>query len=153
MSDLRLRAEPKLHGDDLAVGDWIELGPRTVPLEEILEFGRRWDPLPIHTDLVAAAASVFGEVVASGIHTLALYSVMASQDFMQRLALVAGKGIDRMRLPSPVRPGATLSLRIEVTGLRDHGSTADVATHGVMTDDDGRVVLDLASILVVRMHP
>lgn len=153
MSDLRLDPSAVLHGTDLAVGDWIVLGPRTVPLEEILDFGRRWDPLPLHTDPEAAAASEFGGVVASGMHTLSLFSAMASADLMQRLALVAGKGIDRMRLPHPVRPDATLGLRIELTALRRRGASTDVTTHGVMTTSEGDVVLDLTSVLVVRSVP
>lgn len=142
-----------LFAEDLCVGDRIELGPYDVTESEILDFGRRWDPLPIHTDVVAAGASSFGGLIASGVHTLAIYSSLISPAFRARLALVAGKGIDRMRLPAPVRPGATLSLVVEVIAIEPGDRHADVLTKAVMTDQGGAVVLDLTSVLVVRHRP
>lgn len=153
MPDLRTNTSPLLYADELHPGDWIELGPHAVDEESILEFGRQWDPLPIHVDAAAAAASPFGSLIASGVHTMAIYSLLASSEFRGRLALVAGKGIDRMRLPHPVRAGSVLSLRVEITEVRIGSRHADVHTRGVMTDQNGQVVLDLASILVVSVRP
>ena len=40
-----------------------------VTAEGLLDYARAWDPLPIHTDEDAAAASPHGELIASGEHT------------------------------------------------------------------------------------
>jgi acyl dehydratase len=152
MNDLHLNTAELLYGGDLQVGDWIELGPYSLNEAEILEFGRRWDPLPIHTDPVAAAASPFGSLIASGVHTMAIYSSLVSPEFRARLALLAGKGIDRMRLPNPVRADSVLSLRVHVTEIRPGDRHADVHTHAVMSDQHGKVVLDLTSVLVLHLR-
>lgn len=152
MNDLRENPSTLLYADDLHPGDWLELGPYALDEEAILDFGRQWDPLPIHVDPVAAAASPFGSLIASGVHTMAIYSLLASSGFRGRLALVAGKGIDRMRLPHPVRADSVLALRVEIIEVRAGSKHADVHTRGVMTDQNGQVVLDLASILVVSVR-
>ena len=41
---------------------------------EILDFARRWDPQWFHTDPQAAKSSIYGGLIASGIHTLAIMS-------------------------------------------------------------------------------
>lgn len=150
MTDPQGHSKALLHADDLRIGDSLNFGPYELSEREILDFGRRWDPLPIHTDPIAAAASPFGSLIASGVHTLAIYSKLVSPAFRARLALLAGKGIDRMRLPNPVRADSVLTLTVTVSDIDPGPRYADVRTHAVMTDQDDRVVLDLTSVLVVE---
>ncbi|QPF82351.1 hypothetical protein IC762_21585 [Bradyrhizobium genosp. L] len=49
-----------LYADDLAEGQTFQLGSYTISEAEILEFAGQYDPIPIHTDPVAAAAGPFG---------------------------------------------------------------------------------------------
>ena len=49
-----------LYAEDLAVGDWMDLGPVEVTRDEIIDFARRFDPLPIHID---GTDSPFGDVM------------------------------------------------------------------------------------------
>ncbi|WP_436345926.1 MaoC/PaaZ C-terminal domain-containing protein [Natronorubrum sp. FCH18a] len=58
--------------EDLAVGDVYETGSYTVTKEEIVDFAEQFDLKPFHVDEEAAAESIFGELVASGLHTLCL---------------------------------------------------------------------------------
>lgn len=153
MSDIAEGPDVMLYAEDLRVGDTIDLGPYAVSEQEIIDFGRRWDPLPIHVDPAAAAALPFGSLIGSGVHTLAIYSSLISPAFRARLAILAGKGIDRMRLPNPVRPDSVLTLRVEVVEVVPGPRYADVRTHAVMTDQGARVVLDLTSVLVVQTRP
>ena len=37
-----------------------------MPLEEVLDFARRWDPQPFHTDEARAKESPYGGLIASG---------------------------------------------------------------------------------------
>ena len=140
-----------LHAEDLHPGEVVPLGSVEVTAEEIIAFATTYDPLPIHVDPVAAAAGPFCGVIASAAHTIALYSSLASRVFVPRLALVAGKGIDRLRLPHPVRPGATLSATIEVLDVTTTRSDrADLRLRSEMTDQDGQVVLSFVAVQVVR---
>ncbi|MBZ5735331.1 hypothetical protein K8Z61_12575 [Nocardioides sp. TRM66260-LWL] len=141
-----------LHAEDLRPHDFLELGSVSTTEEEIVEFARRFDPLPIHVDVEAATAGHFGGVIASAAHTLALYSSLASRRFIPRLALVAGKGIDSLRLPAPVRPATRLdaSIAISEIRMRPERGTADVRCAATMTDEHGDVVLAFEAIQVVR---
>ena len=58
--------------EDLEVGRPVEVGQVTVTAEEIVEFARRFDPQPFHTDEDAARSSPFGGLIASGWHTASL---------------------------------------------------------------------------------
>ncbi|WP_435769022.1 MaoC/PaaZ C-terminal domain-containing protein [Nocardioides sp. SYSU DS0651] len=146
-----------LHAEDLAVGDVHDLGTTSATEAEIIAFAERFDPLPIHVDREAAATGPFGGIIGSAAHTLALYSSLASRVFMPRLALVAGKGIERMRLPHPLRPDVMHTASIEVLEVvpryRD-GATAtdraDLRCRGGLTDAEGRVVLALEALQVIR---
>lgn len=134
------------YAEDLTVGDWMELGSIRVDLDEIIDFATKYDPLPIH---VAGTDSPFGGVIASGMHTMALYSSLASRVFMPRLALIAGKGIDRLRLPAPVYPGRTLTGTIEIIDNVGRAGRADISHRSTMTDDRGAVVLSFTGVAVV----
>src|SRR3546814_8150626 len=59
--------------EDLQVGERRKSRERTISRQEILDFARTYDPQWFHTDAELARQSVFGEVVASGIHVLALW--------------------------------------------------------------------------------
>jgi acyl dehydratase len=48
--------------DDYVVGSTVELAPVDVTLEDVVHFGRRYDPQPFHIDEVAAASSPFGGI-------------------------------------------------------------------------------------------
>jgi acyl dehydratase len=145
-----LSAQPAaelLYAEDLVVGDWMDLGSVEATRAEIICFAKRFDPLPIHLD---ATDSPFGDVIASGMHTLALFASMSSPKFMSRLALVAGKGIERMRLPHPVRPGSVLRGSLEISEVRMKAETADVHSLCEMVDQDGHLVMTMIAVQVVR---
>jgi acyl dehydratase len=140
-----------LYAEDLAVGDWMDLGPVDVSRDEIIHFAKQFDPLPIHVD---GTDSPFGDVIASGMHTLSLFASISSPKFMARLALVAGKGFDRMRLPHPVRPGAVLTGSLEVLEVHMGPRKADVHCRYEMVDQNDDLVMTMVGIQVVRRrHP
>lgn len=138
-----------LYADDLRAGDWMDLGRVAATETEIVEFARRFDPLPLHVDPVAAAGSPFRGIIASAIHTLALFGSLASTRFIPRLALVAGKGMETARFPTPVRPGDVLHGRIQVAEVERRQGRADVRSHATMTSPAG-TVLSFVSVIVVR---
>lgn len=134
------------HAEELHVGDYMNLGTVDVTRAEIIAFARQFDPLPIHLE---DANPVFGSVVASGVHTLALFSSLASRMFIPRLALVAGKGIEQLRLPAPVLPESTLTATVEIVGNTPSHRRADVSYRATLSDDRDQVVLSFIGITVV----
>ncbi|MEU6801310.1 MaoC/PaaZ C-terminal domain-containing protein [Streptomyces neyagawaensis] len=133
-----------LYAQDLRPGTVLELGSTKVSKEEILEFGRRFDPLPLHTDEDAATASRFGGLIASGFHTAALLQRLLVEAVFSRAALIAGREITSLRMRAPVRPGDVLHGTLEIVEVRprDDG-TAVVRSRGTLTNDSGTLVMDV----------
>lgn len=107
-----------LYFEDFEVGQGRECGGRTVTREEILDFGRQFDPQPFHVDEEAARQSHFGGLIASGWHTAALCMRMVVDEFLEPDSGSLGSpGVDELRWLRPVRPGDTLSVLTEVVEL------------------------------------
>jgi len=95
----------RLFFEDLSPGDSWSLPPFSLDADEIIESRRRWDPQPLHADPVAARATPFGGLIASGVHTVAA-PVRAEYDgLLSRIAVVAGVGFDTLRFRAPVSLG------------------------------------------------
>ncbi|HPX80412.1 MAG TPA: MaoC family dehydratase [Syntrophales bacterium] len=109
-----------LSWEDFRPGDRIESPGITVTEGAIIDFAQRFDSQPFHMDLEAAKESLYGGIIASGIHTVAL---------TWRLLLMTGvltanlgsPGFDELRWLRPVRPGDTLRVVAEVIDV--HPST------------------------------
>jgi acyl dehydratase len=56
----------RYYWEDFLVGSVRDFGAMTVTREASLAFAREFDPQPFHLDDEAAAASLFGELAASG---------------------------------------------------------------------------------------
>lgn len=115
--------QPK-YFEDFVVGETYEHGSHTVTREEIVAFGERYDPQPFHVDEEAAAESVFGGLVASGWHTVAVCQGMLIRG-RPDVASMGGRGVDELRWHRPVRPGDTLSVTTEVVDKRRSESVTD----------------------------
>jgi len=152
-----LAADPELwtledYAEALAEGRRLEGGRYVVTEEEILEFGRRFDPQPMHTDPVAAKNGAFGGLVAPGCLTFAIRNALHNQ-LPVRPALYAGLGLDQMMLPNPVRPGDVLGLQLEVLEARRSKSrpeTGVVQTRQTVVNQDGATVLTMDAKMIVR---
>lgn len=107
--------------EDLAIGQIAESSERSVTQAEILAFAREYDPQFFHADPVAARDSIFGEVIASGIHSAALWRRL-DHEISGDIAWICGVAWEDVRWPNPVRAGDTLHARAEVIGLRESRS-------------------------------
>jgi acyl dehydratase len=141
----------ELFFEEIEVGATGASGEYAVTEQEILEFGRRFDPRPIHIDAAAAASSAFGDLVASGCHVFCIRSWLASR-LDPRPALVAGLGLESMDLPAPVRAGDRLSLRVEYLDKRLSRSRPDrgvVRMRNTVVNQRGEAVMRLVAKLLV----
>jgi len=94
--------------EDFTVGERSDMGAHTFAEEEILAFGRQFDPQPFHTDPRAAEGSVFGGLIASGWHTCAVGMRLMVESYVSRTVSLGSPGIDNVRWLKPVRAGDTL---------------------------------------------
>ena len=72
---------PHTHFEDFEVGQELEYGRATVTAEEIIRFGREFDPEPFHIGEEEAKNTMFGGLIASGIHMAAMLRRMQADGF------------------------------------------------------------------------
>jgi acyl dehydratase len=58
--------------EEFTVGQSYEIPPFSITKEQLLDFAREYDPLPIHLDEVYARTTRFGGLIASGVMTFML---------------------------------------------------------------------------------
>jgi acyl dehydratase len=119
------------------VGQTAELS-RTIGDNDIALFTAiSGDRNPLHYDEAAAKASRFGEIVVQGGVTSAILNAVVAEE-------LPGPGtvfLDvRWAFKAPVRPGDTITGRVEVTAVRTDKPITELKT--TVTRDDGTVVLD-----------
>ena len=142
--------------EDFYPGEVIELGSREVTEAEIIAFGREFDPQYFHTDPKAAAASVWGGLVASGWHTTALFMRLLVDGFLKDVASLASPGIDEIRWLRPVRPGDRLSARLTLLEAIPSQSNAERGTFkqlGELFNQRGELVMSLRPIALIGRRP
>jgi acyl dehydratase len=140
-----------LHYEDVTVGDTFDCGTVSVSADEIIDFAEQFDPQPFHVDPDAARDSVFGGLVASGLHTLCLSFRLFVTEFVNPddgLANLGGLGVDDLRWPNPVRPGDTLVVGTEVAACRPSESRDDRG----YVDFDLHTLVDGEQVMSLRSH-
>ncbi len=104
--------------EDYEEGSVHEFGSIAVEEEEIISFGRRYDPQVFHTDPAKATKTIFRGLVASGWHTAALAMRLIVDHYLSHVASLGSPGVDELRWLKPVRPGNRLSLRVRIVETR-----------------------------------
>ncbi len=103
--------------EDFEAGETFEYGGVEVTAQQILEFGHKFDPEPYHTDPAAAESSIFGGLIASGLHTASLWRRMNVERFCD-VPNEGSPGWDEAKWLAPVRPGDVLSVHTECLETR-----------------------------------
>ncbi len=112
MSDTS-RGGERLYLEDFRVGQRFRTGPYTVSEQEIRAFAAQFDPQPMHLDPVAARATRFGGLIASGWHTGAIMMRLLVDAGPAFAGGAVGMGVE-VTWPLPVRPADTLHVEGEV---------------------------------------
>ena len=99
-----------LYFEEAEVGKLRVAGPDLVSRDEIIEFAKKYDPQPFHTNEEAAARSVFEGLTASAAHTFAIVIWLLSRTQPFSL-LLAGPAGDELRLPISVVEAMNLVLK------------------------------------------
>jgi acyl dehydratase len=98
--------------EDFEVGQETVHGTHEITTDEIVAFGREFDPQPFHTD--REVDGPFGGLIASGWHTAALYMGMFVRNVLLDSASLGSPGVEELRWLVPVRPGDELTGRSRV---------------------------------------
>jgi acyl dehydratase len=139
--------------EDYIPGLVHEFGSITVDEDEVLEFGKRYVPLPYHVDKEAAKSSIYGGVIASGWHTAALMMRLYTENYLSQVANLGSPGGDELRWDKPVFPGDELSVRATVIEARRSESRPDrgiVRTLIEVLNQKKEVVMSMKMVNFVR---
>lgn len=139
--DSQAVTDDPLYFEDLDPDAVWTFGEETLSRAEIIDFAEQYDPQPFHVDDAAAERSMFGELVASGLHTYCVCNGMATRAFFQKVAFLCGRGLENFRWHRPVSPGDTLSGWVELGEMRVSDSRpergyVDVHITGVNQHDE-----------------
>ena len=143
--------------EDYAPGSVCVYGQIAMTESDIVEFARRYDPQPMHTDPVAAARGPFGGLIASGWHTTACVMRVLVERYLSHVAALVSPGIDEMRWKAPVRPGDILRVRVTVLEASPSRSKPDrglVRTLIEVLNQNDEIVLSMRAMnLLLRRNP
>jgi acyl dehydratase len=137
--------------EDIRPGDAMRSPTYTVDRDEMVEFARRWDPVPMHVDPDAAAAAM-GGLTASGSYVLAVKSRLL-HELPDDAAIVGSAGYDEVRFHEPLRPGDAVHVVLEWLECRASRSKPDrgvVRIRISLVNEDGVTVMSHFDTLIVR---
>ena len=139
--------------EDYVPGDVHEFGSILVDEEEVLDFGRRYVPLPYHIDKEAAQQSIYGGLIASGWHTAALMMRLYTDNYLSKVANLGSPGCDAIRWEKPVFPGDRMSVKVTVLEARISQSKPDrgiIRSFVQVLNQKGEVAMSLEMVNFVR---
>jgi acyl dehydratase len=111
--------------EDYVGGAVHEFGSVIVEEDEVLDFGRRYVPFSYHVDKQAAKHGIYGGLIASGWHTVALMMRLYTNNYLSKVANLGSPGCDDIRWDKPVFPGDELWVRVTVLEARISQSRPD----------------------------
>jgi acyl dehydratase len=121
-----------------------ESPPRTISRVEMLEFARKYDPQPFHTDEAAAKETIYGGLISSGWLTVAVTMRLLWDAVLRDVVSLGSPGSDEIRWLKPVRPGDTLRARftiLEAIPSRSKPDRGVVKTLTEVLNQHGEIVM------------
>ncbi len=142
--------------EDWRVGDSFETRGITITESQIVDFALLYDPQSMHIDKTFAADGMFGELIASGFHTLSIsFRLFYDMGYVVHSNII-GLGLDEVRWTAPVCAGDTLRCRVAITALTlsrskpDRGTMSFKATTLNQRDEE---VLHYSSTCILKNRP
>jgi len=142
--------------EDFPAGQRFEAGCVSVSEAEILAFARQYDPQSFHVDPEAARSSIYGGLIASGWHTVALAMRLLVDNVFGHTGGMGSPGVDEVRWTRPVRPGDTLAVSMTVLEARVSRSKPDRGVMRFRVDVEnqaGEAVMSMTGASIMARRP
>lgn len=142
--------------EELAVGQRFQLGSVTLDRDDTIGFAKDFDPQPFHLDDAAAASSVFGQLVASGMHTISAIIGLSVRAGVLGRCNLAGSGMSDVKWPRAVRPGDVLSLEWTIVDIIPSDRRPDRGAVHIrydVTNQEGKLALSMVLHHIVARVP
>jgi acyl dehydratase len=134
--------------EDFAAGQVHDLGSVTMERDAIVAFAEQFDPQPFHLSEESARDTAFGELIASGWHTAAVFVGLYADTLLRDAASYGSPGVEELRWWRPVGPGDVLTGRLEVLKVTPSSRRADRGTvrfRGELRNEAAEVALSLVA--------
>jgi acyl dehydratase len=142
--------------EDFAVGDVFELGSRSLTQEQIIAFGREYDPQPFHVDPEAAKSGPFGALIASGWQTVGIFMSLLVNNLINETISLGSPGIEGIEWRKPVKAGDRLTAQVRVYEATPSKSRKDrgiLKTEGQVTNQNGELVMTIRAVNFFGRRP
>ena len=137
--------------EDFKVGDIMEFGPLAVTAADIESFAERFDPRPMHLDEAAQQNAILGGLFASGLHIVCMHMRLFADSVLRHSTSMGSPGVEEIRYLAPVRPGDSLTLRVEVLAARASKSRPRMGLvnfRSRMVNADSKPVMEMTATLM-----
>ena len=139
--------------EDFKKGDIFDLGKHAFSEEEIVDFAKKYDPFPFHIDKNAAEKTVFSGIISSGWLTALVWLGMMHKSFLSYDTTMGSPGHEEMIWPKPVRPGDSVSGRLEILESRKSKSKPGlgfVRYEAKLINQNNEIVFVTKSTLMIK---
>jgi len=145
----------ELYLEDFAVCQRFLSATHAMDAEQIKAFASRFDPQPFHTDEVAAGATFFHGLAASGWHTAAITMSLLVKSGMPIAGGLIGAGCE-LSWPRPTRPDDVLQVESEVLAVAPSRSKPErgmITLKSETRNQKGEAVQIMTSKMLVWKKP
>ena len=115
-----------MYFNELAIGMKTAIPSTVIEKEEMLDFARKYDNIPLHTDEEYAKTTPFGKLIAPGVMSfMSIWAKYLEVDFFGE-ELIAGMST-KIEWFKPVFPSDTLTAEAEITNLTKRNERNGIA--------------------------
>lgn len=105
-----------MYFDDFIIGDTIDIAPALIDKDEMIDFAKKYDNIPLHTDEEYAKTTHFGKLIAPGVMSfMAVWAKYLEVDLFAD-ELIAGKST-KIEWFKPVFADDVLSSKATISSL------------------------------------
>ena len=138
-----------MYYEEIELGKVIEIPPTIIDEQDMLDFAKKYDNIPLHTDQEYCKTTRFGSIIAPGVMAfMAVWANYLTVD-ISREQLIAGKSTF-MEWHKPVYPNDILYSKAEVTNKTKTGKRSGTVelTISIKNQKDELVMTNVTNMVV-----
>lgn len=144
-----------MYFEDYEVGTiYKDIEPISFTEEELIYYGEKYDPRPIHTDKKAARKSTFGRIIAPGSFSNMAFWGQWVKTKKDKEGMIAGIGISYARWHKPVLANVKYTIEVEIIDKKiwKEGKNGQVTFMMRAFDPQGDLVSEYSPYGLVRFR-